>query len=98
MALQQIHLFESRDKVFETESVLQETMIFKAKRTNKRPEDILMTTTQNNSDFEERTVYQAPYSTVVNGTESYVYLVTNSAEASVLQKLNHWQSTLPQLG
>ena len=58
MALQQIHLFESRDKVFETESVLQETMIFKAKRTNKRPEDILMTTTQNNSDFEERTVYQ----------------------------------------
>lgn len=98
MALQQIHLFESRDKVFETESVLQETMIFKAKRTNKRPEDILMTTTQNNSDFEKRTVYQAPYSTVVNGTESYVYLVTNSAEASVLQKLNHWKSTLPQLG
>lgn len=98
IVLEHIHLFESRDKVFEIESVLQETMIFKAKRTNKKPENVLVTTTKNNSDFEDRTVYQAPYSTVVNGTESYVYLVTNSTESSVLQKLNRWKNTLPQIG
>lgn len=98
MALEHIHLFESRDKVFETESVLQETMIFKAKKTNQKPENILMTTTKNNADFEDRTVYQAPYSTIVNGAESYVYLVTNRTEASVLQKLNCWKNTLPQIG
>ena len=98
MVLEHIHLFESRDKVFATESVLQETMIFKAKKTNQKPENILITTTKNNADFEDKTVYQAPYSTVVNGAESYVYLVTNSTESSVLQKLNCWKSTLPQIG
>lgn len=98
MVLEHIHLFESRDKVFQIESVLQETMIFKAKKTKQEPESILITTTKNNSDFEDRTTYQASYSTVVNGTESYVYLVTNSIESSVLQKLNRWKSTLPQIG
>lgn len=98
MVLEHIHLFESRDKVFEIESVLQETMIFKAKKTNRKPENILITTTKNNSGFRDRTAYQAPYSTVVNGTESYVYLVTNSMESSVLQKLNCWKNTLPQIG
>lgn len=48
MALEHIHLFESRDKVFEIESVLQETMIFKAKKTQQKPSQILMTTTKNN--------------------------------------------------
>lgn len=98
MVLEHIHLFESRDKVFATESVLQETMIFKAKKTNQKPENVLITTTKNNADFEDKTVYQAPYSTVVNGADSYVYLVTNSTESSVLQKLNCWKSTLPQIG
>lgn len=98
MALEHIHLFESRDKVFEIESVLQETMIFKAKKTQRKPSQILMTTTKNNSDFEGRTVFQAPYETVVSGTEDYVYLVTNEKEANVLQKMNGWKKTLPQIG
>ena len=98
MTLEHIHLFESRDRVFEIESVLQETMIFKAKKTQQRPSQILMTTTKDNSDFEDRTVYRAPYETVVNGAEDYVYLVTNEKEASVLQKMNGWKKTLPQIG
>lgn len=75
MVLEQIHLFESRDKVFEIESVLQETMIFRAKKTLKRPEKILVTTTKDNSDFKNRTEYSAPYAIVVHGTDNYIYIL-----------------------
>ena len=98
MALEQIHLFESRDKVFEIESVLQETMIFRAKKTLNRPEKILVTTTRDNSDFENRTEYSAPYSTVIHGADHYVYLVTSAQETAVLQKMNRWGNTLPEIG
>lgn len=98
MVLEQIHLFESRDKVFEIESVLQETMIFRARKTAKKPKTIRMTTTKNNSDFADRTEYEAPYNVIVHGTENYVYLVTNEQESAVLKKLNGWKNTLPELG
>lgn len=98
MVLEHIHLFESRDKVFEIESVLQETMIFKARKTSRKPETVKVTTTKNNADFEERTVYEAPYEIVVNGEEDYVYLVTNEQEANILKKMSGWKNTLPKIG
>ena len=96
--LEHIHLFVSRDKVFEKESVLQETIIIKAKKTQSKPNTITITTTQSNADFSNRTVFDAPYSTVVNGDESYVYLVTNTEEVQTLNELNRWTDTLPDIG
>ena len=97
-ALEHIHLFVSRDKVFEKESVLQETIIIKAKRSQCKPKTITITTTQSNADFSNRTVFEAPYTTVINGDESYVYLVTNTEEVQSLKKLNRWTNTLPDIG
>jgi len=96
--LENIHLFVSRDRVFEKERVLQETMIIKAKRTQRKPKTVTITTTQSNADFTNRTVFEAPYSTVVNGDELYVYLVTNTEEVQTLNKLNRWTNTLPEIG
>lgn len=97
-ALEHIHLFVSRDKVFEKENVLQETIIIKAKKSLIKPELITITTTQSNADFSEKTVFEAPYSTVVNGNDSYVYLVTNTDEVKTLNKLSCWTDTLPDIG
>lgn len=97
-ALEHIHLFVSRDKVFEKESVLQETIIIKVRKTCVKPDNIAITTTQNNADFSQKTVFEAPYSTVVNGEDRYVYLVTNSEEVETLSKLNNWADTLPSIG
>lgn len=97
-ALEHIHLFVSRDKVFEKESVLQETIIIKVKKTCVNPDSITITTTQSNADFSQKTVFDAPYSTVVNGEDRYVYLVTNSQEIEILSKLNNWPDTLPSIG
>ncbi len=97
-ALEHIHLFVSRDKVFEKENILQETIIIKVRKIFEKPFTITITTTQSNADFFERTVFEAPYSTVVSGSDSYVYLVTNEKEVQALNLLNRWKNTLPDLG
>lgn len=96
--LEHIHLFVSRDKVFEKESVLQETIIIKVKKTRSKPKTVTITTTQSNFDFSEKTIFRAPYSTVINGPDCYVYLVTNSTEVNTLNILNKWKNTLPSIG
>lgn len=97
-ALEYIHLFVSRDKVFEKESVLQETIIIKVKKTRKKPEKIIVTSTKSNADFSDITKFEAPYSTVVSGDALYVYLVTGPEEVETLNCLNQWKDTLPNLG
>ena len=96
--IEHIHLFVSRDKVFENESVLQETMIVKLRKTIHKPAYITITSTNSNKDFSEITSFQAPYDIVVCGKDKYVYLVTNSEEVETLRQLNQWNDTLPSLG
>lgn len=97
-AIEHIHLFVSRDKVFEKESVLQETIIIKLRKTKETPPTITITSTQSNHDFSNLTTFIAPYSTVVSGEESYVYLVTSQDEVDILSNLEKWNDTLPSLG
>ena len=59
---------------------------------------ILISTTKSNSDFSNKTVFSAPYTTVVNGDECYVYLVTNEEDAETLETLNRLSETLPSIG
>lgn len=95
--LKQIHLFVSRDKVFEKESVLQETIIIKVDKSGKN-DTIKITCSNTNSDFNNITTIEVPYSTIVVGPEKYVYLVTTPEELKVLQSLGKWQNTLPSIG
>lgn len=97
-ALEHIHLFTDRSKVFDRESVLQETMIVKVRKSHVKPRTITATTTQGNADFASRTVYEAPYDTVVDRNTGYVFLVTNRDEAEVLDQVNIWPDTLLSLG
>ena len=96
--LRHLHLFVSRDKVFEKESVLQETIIIKVEKTKMKPQSIRITTTQTNRDFSEKTEFEAPYETVVSGKEAYIYLVTNEEEVATLRQLNQLGYTLPDIG
>ena len=53
-----VHLFESRDKVFSGESVLQETIIVKVKKTTNKPECVNITTSST-SDFRDLKQFRA---------------------------------------
>lgn len=98
-ALEHIHLFVSRDKVFDNESVLQETIIIKVRKSIEKPERIVITTSQSNQDFSDGTIFEAAYNTVVSkNADCYVYLITNEQEAETLETLNCLKNTLPSIG
>ncbi len=96
--LEHIHLFVSRNKVFDKEDVLQETIIIKVKKTNETPEKVTITSSQSNNDFVNLTSLTVPYSLVVSGDDYYVYLVTDEKEVSVLERLHRFDKTLPNIG
>lgn len=91
-----IHLFESRDKVFNGESVLQETIIIKIRKTKNVPDSINITTSST-SDFSDIEYFKTSYDTVV-AKNQFVYLVTNKEDANVLHVINNFHRTLPEIG
>lgn len=91
-----IHLFESRDKVFNGESVLQETVIIKIRKTKNIPDSINITTSST-SDFSDIVHFKTSYDTVV-AKNQFVYLVTNKEDANVLHMINSFHRTLPEIG
>jgi len=96
--IEQIHLFVSRDKVFNSDKILQETIIVKVKKTAKKPVEVLITSSDSNNDFDEITSLKVPYDAVVSGEDLYVYLPTNEEEVDVIKKINIYHSTLPKEG
>ncbi|MCR5322570.1 MAG: N-6 DNA methylase [Lachnospiraceae bacterium] len=96
--IEQIHLFVSRDKVFNAEEVLQETMIIKIRRGNLKPKDVLITSTNSCNDFADISKLKVPYDAVVSGEDLYVYLPTSSKEIEVIRKINTYHTTLPDEG
>lgn len=89
-----IHLFVSRDKVFNAEQVLQETMIIKMRKTAMKPDTVTITSTNNSSDFDEISSLEVPYDAVVSGDDLYVYLPTNEDEIEVINKINTYHTTM----
>lgn len=96
--LQHIHLFSSRDKVFSQEQVLQETIIIKVKKTSVATNNIIITSSQSNNDFNNITYIEVPYNSVVTGKNMYVFLPTNESELNTIQKINKYSQTLPEVG
>ena len=96
--LEKIHLFGSRNKVFDQEDVLQETIIIKIRKTDKIPDNVLVTSTVSNKDFSNRSELEVPYNIVVSGEQKFVYLITEKSELDVLKRINKWTTTLPDIG
>jgi len=96
--LEHIHLFISRDKVFDKEKVLQETMIIKIRKKKELPNVVTITSSNSNKDFNKLTSLEVPYRFVVSNNNYYVYLVTNKEEIQTLKLLHKWNHTLPDIG
>lgn len=92
-----VHLFVSRDKVFENETVLQETIIIKIDKKDLTG-SIKITSSETNKDFDNIRMIEVPYDTVISGSEKFVYLVTSEEELKVLEILGKWDETLPSIG
>lgn len=96
--IQQIHLFVSRDKVFTAEQVLQETIIIKMKKTKTVPDNVIITSSQSNRDFNDVSALKVPYDSVVTGDDLYVFLPISPEEVAAVKKINTFSSTFPDIG
>lgn len=90
-----IHLFGSRHKVFGDDTVLQETIIVKLKKTTVNPESINITSSAT-SDFSVLKRFSAPYHTVISRNQ-FVYLITDKNDAEVLERVSRLPNTLPDI-
>lgn len=93
-----IHTFTSRNKVFDRENVLQETMIMKLRKTSVTPSSVRITSSPDSNCFENITELLVPYDSVVSGVGRYVHLITSREEVDVLRKVNIFKKPLPLLG
>lgn len=96
--LEYIHLFTSRDKVFDKESVLQETMIVRLCGGVHPQPTVTISTTTTSHDFSQRQIMSVPTDTVVAGNSRYVFLPTNKGETNVLHKFSTMRQTLTDIG
>lgn len=95
--IEHIHLFESRNKVFRQEQVLQETAIIKIRKNTSKC-SINITSSTSDSDFKSLSRICVPYDRIVSGLDSYILLPTSSDELEVLYKINTYSDTMPDLG
>lgn len=93
--IQRMHLFVYREKLFNQDAILQETMIVKIKKSLQKPTNITISSSSS-ADFADIQTYQLPYDDIVDYNQ-FVYLVTNPHEADVLHKIQSLPYTLPQL-
>ena len=97
--LTNIHLFISRDKVFNKENVLQETMIFRAKKTKERPDKIEITESFSNEDFDKINKYIIDYNLCVDdGNERYVFLPIDDNDIETLKRIKTFNTKLQDIG
>lgn len=96
--LENIHLFVSRDKVFNQEQVLQETIIIKAIKSRACPDTVTISSSNNNDDFSKTTIISTPYDSVVTGENLYVFLPTSQDEINTIRKVNRYSTTFPEVG
>jgi adenine-specific DNA-methyltransferase len=99
VALQHIHVFESRDRAFSGDEVLQENVIFRAVRSAKPPAKLLISTSggADSHDIQERAV---PYDQVVRPGDSdqFIRLTTDGVADEVASHLGALTHSLEDLG
>lgn len=97
VSLERIHLFKSRSDVFDRESILQETVIFKLRKIKHHQQNIVISTTAGNGDFDKQTKFEVAYETVVSSRNLYIYLPSCEKEVDALCRIESFTHTLPDL-
>jgi len=96
-ALRQVHVFESRDRAFSDDAVLQENVIFRAVRGAERGEVTLSTSSDPAAKPVRRVVL---YDVVVapGDPESFIHLAVSEADSAVASRMRALPCSLGDLG
>ena len=91
--IEKIHLFVSRKKVFNSENILQETIIIHLRKGKKNKKNICIYSSNEDCDIFDATCEKIPYNIVVN-LNGYIFLPTCEDEIKVLNIVSKFSSTL----
>lgn len=109
MSLRQIHVFEKRNCAFKSDDVLQENIIIHAVKGGK-PSKVVITTSsgshfevdKNSGEYigEDMTQHAVEYDSIIRSDDpdSFVRIITNDFEQSVVDRMAHYKTSLADLG
>lgn len=98
MKITNLHLFTLRDEIFQSDDVLQETVILRAEKTKKNIEKIVITESAN-CDVKPKVKFSVDYNACVNKNKNcFLYLPSNQEDMEVLNFINQWKYTLADIG
>jgi adenine-specific DNA-methyltransferase len=99
MALQRIHLFASRKKVFGDDNVLQENIIFHAVRSRHKPISVIISSSEG-VDFHNMRIRHVPYEHVVlpHDKDSFIHLLLNEKDDEAITLIRRFNTSLGDLG
>ncbi|MGM3305574.1 BsuBI/PstI family type II restriction endonuclease [Anabaena sp. WFMT] len=99
MALDKIHLFDSRQEVFTDDKILQETVVVHANKQSKQLDNILISSSVNAED-DIILSHQIPYTDVVypNDSEKFIHIITDNLSQKVVEQIKHFYCTIQDLG
>lgn len=98
MILKHLHLFESRNKTFKDDKVLQENIIFHAVKNGEQGRVTI--TSSISTNFEGMTSRTIPFEKVVkkNDPDSFIHIAANEVDQMVIDRISVFNNTLYELG
>jgi len=94
-----LHLFISRDSIFSCDSILQETIILAAVKTDIQPETITITESEDAGSILLKKEFTIPYSSCVKSDiNNFMFIPTSEEDIKILDFINQWHYTLSDIG
>ncbi|MBE8985663.1 Eco57I restriction-modification methylase domain-containing protein [Nostoc sp. LEGE 12450] len=99
MALQQVHLFESRQEAFSDDDILQETIIIQAIKERQKSSNVIINTSSGAND--DLIMSQSvPYTALVNPNdrEQFIHIIPDKISQQIVDRIEIFPCTLKDLG
>jgi len=99
MKLRRIHVFESRNKAFGDDDVLQENVIYHAVRGEGKPEHVIVSSSEG-VDFDRTISRYVPYKHIVlpGDPDAFIRLLLNDSDDIVMEQMRCFSTSLVKLG
>lgn len=99
ITLERVHLFKSRNKTFNRDKVLQETLIIKATKSNKTQE-VIVSTSEGAKDIQHSFQKKYPINDLIDlqSKAKILYLPTTELEEKIIRLFKTWENNLIDFG
>lgn len=94
VSISNIHIFESRNKMFKNDNVLQENIILRATKEKSATINITVTSCAKDLNKPQKYYYKTEELIDSNSKENILFIPSNSLEAKTINVFRQWQNTL----